>query len=79
MVSLTDSRFEFTDFENAEVFWLLGLQRQQLLNSTTGFINQFPEDEVLLDQNLLVSLVHSTYLCFNKDAGIIPETYFVQT
>jgi hypothetical protein len=61
MVSLTDSRFEFTDFENAEVFWLLGLQRQQLLNSTTGFINQFPEDEVLLDQNLLVSLVHSTY------------------
>jgi hypothetical protein len=39
MASLTDNRFEFTDFEQAEVFWLLGLDRQELLKSATGFIN----------------------------------------
>lgn len=31
MSSLTDIRFEFSDFEGADVFWLLGLERRSYL------------------------------------------------
>ncbi len=60
-MTLTDARFEFADFDDADVFWLLGLDRRQNLAKATGFINQFPEDEVLLVPDLLTSLIHSTY------------------
>ena len=88
LATLTDPRFELTEFEGADVHWLLSIQRGELLKHATGFINQFPEDDVLLRNDLLVSLVHSTYKCFKTSSDhsdesffgkVIPESYFVST
>ena len=52
-----------------------------------GYLNEIPNDEVLLIKDLLVSLVHSSYSCFGDGQGngpagggrVIPESYLAQT
>ena len=60
-----------------------------MIKKATGFINNFPEDDVLLVGDLLVSLMHSSYPCFDKaitgpsddlvNGKVLPETYFIST
>ena len=65
----------------AEVFWLIGLQRNQFKDSAIdlgGYLNEMPSDEVLLLKDLFIPLMHSTYSCFNKTNNqdiAIPESY----
>lgn len=64
--------------------WAVGLNRASLIKEAQEkghFINQFPEDDVLLVQDNLVALIHSTYSSFakNQNSEIIPESFFVRT
>jgi hypothetical protein len=83
MSSLTDSRFELvSDHQEADVCWALGLNRSQLVSEVKDkecFVNNFPNDDVLLIKELLVALVHSTYksLGFSSYQDIVPESYLV--
>lgn len=83
--TLTDPRFEFTDSpDEADVCWAMGLARSELIKKAQekgSFINQFPEDDVMLIQDNLVALVHSTYSSFakGKSSDVIPESFFVRT
>lgn len=90
MSTLTDSRFEFVSTpEEADVCWALGLFRQtqikQAKEKGSVYINQFPDDDLLLITDLLASLMHSTYSCFSKEKkildnyNVLPESYFVNT
>lgn len=67
----------------ADVCWAVEVDRSALIKAAKEkgiFINQFPEDDVLLTKDLLVSLMHSTYRCFSKNASdVLPESYFVNT
>jgi hypothetical protein len=39
LMTMTDDRFEFADFGESDIFWLLGLDRQQNIAKATGYIN----------------------------------------
>ena len=71
--TLTDSRFEVVgDYNQADVCWALGLDRSNIIKSVKEnglYINQFPDDEVLLFKDLLVALIHSTYISLGTESA----------
>ena len=70
MASLTDGRFALVDDpEAAQIFWLIGANRniyKAKANEKNGYLNEFPNDDVLLLKDMFVPLLHSTYKCFEK-------------
>lgn len=90
--TLTDARFELvSDPDQAQIFWLIGANRniyKGKANEKSGYLNEFPNDDVLLLKDMFLPLVHSTYKSFeakeDKDASadvetLIPETFMVNS
>lgn len=64
------------DASLADVCWPLGLERAAVIKQakeSKQFVNEFPEDNVLLIPDLLSSLLHSTYT--HEKLHMIPESF----
>ena len=87
--TLNDERFQITEnASEARIFWLIGAQRgtyKLQVEAAEGFLNEFPNDDVLLQKDLLVPLIHSSYKSFEKSSdqsenpALIPESYMANT